>query len=98
MGMTKDLRQVQMREAQLLMDKVKIEVEIAEKQKSREEERWHSERRKHRLEESRVEMLFLLCKKEYNSTLGVEYRMSKVMNSFHFLVIIVFAVLRIRFI
>ena len=40
----------------------KIEVELAKEQKTREEERWQSERKKKRFEEGRGEMLYLLCK------------------------------------
>ena len=52
LGMTKDLRHVQMRVSQLLLEaaelhkeKNRIEVELAKEQRTREEERWSSERR-----------------------------------------------------
>ena len=52
LDMTKDLRHVQMRVSQLLLEaaelhkeKNRIEVELAKEQRTREEERWSSERR-----------------------------------------------------
>ena len=47
----------------------KIEVELAKEQKTREEERWQSERKKKRFEEGRGEMLYLLRIPSFNNLL-----------------------------
>ena len=93
--MTKALRQVQMKEAEVLLEaaqmckrKNEMEVEILSERKKTEE----SDRKKARFEEARAEMLFLLTKREYMSKFGVEYQLKDVMNSCFF------SVLRICFI
>ena len=97
LGMTKDLRHVQMREAKLLAEaaelkkeKARTELEQVKQQRTRDEEKFRSEMRKKKFEEGRAQMLYQLCNKEYLSKFGKEYNMNEVMNSLHFLLSLVF--------
>ena len=81
--MTKDLRQLQMRESEVLLEAAQLkkkqnelEVEMVKERKRREKESYESDRKKARVEEGRAEMLYLLCKKEYMSKFGMEYQLN----------------------
>ena len=97
LGMTKDLRHVQMREAQLLAEaaelkreKANIELELVKEQRTRDEEIFKSDMRRKKYEEGRAHMLYQLCNKEYLAKFGKHYNMDEVMNSLHFLLSLVF--------
>ena len=79
--MTKELRAIQKKEAELLQEaadikkkKMSIDLEIAELQKKRESEQLESERKKRKIEAQKDDMMLQMCKKEFQLKMGFDYQ------------------------